>query len=183
LPVSLAVLLALPSVARADIFGNTYSHENIELTVPRGWELTEQRSYPGILVRGYEHRTGARLLLAVGNIEAGDTAQSYAERNQKALVKIGYRVTAVAAREGGAIVVDLATKNGKRLVRQAYFVVGASAYILTVGVKADAAKTGRPFEAFDEAMRTLKLPEPEKPAQPAEPPPAAPASQPAEGTR
>jgi hypothetical protein len=43
--------------------------------------------------------------------------------------------------------------------------------VLTVSVKADATKGIRPFEAFDEAMRSLTLeppPEPEAPqAQPA----------------
>jgi len=170
------ILVATP--AGAEIFGNTFRSDawGVELTVPRGWELTEQRSYPGIIVRGFEHRTGARIVLAVEKVAATETVKSYAEKNQKSLIKGGYRISGVATRDIGAIVLDAGTPDRKRLLRQAYFVMGGNAYVLTVGVKAEAAKNSRPFEAFDEAMRTINITPPEPQSRPAE----APASQPVE---
>src|SRR5262249_5337576 len=49
LTVSLTVTVAAPS-ARAEIFGNTYRSADfgVEITVPRGFELSEQRAYPGL---------------------------------------------------------------------------------------------------------------------------------------
>lgn len=171
--IRLALAIALlASAARAEIFGNTFrsAEWGVDLTVPRGWELSEQRSYPGIVVRGFEHKSGARLLLSAEHLTAEETVRSYAERNQKGLIKIGYRVTGATAREGGAIVVDAQTPDGKKLIRQAYFVIlgGATAtgYVLSVSIQATAARQSRPFEAFDEAMRTINI--------------APPASQPAE---
>lgn len=175
------VTLALVGPARADIFGNTFhsAEWGVELTAPRGWELTEQRSYPGIIARGFEHKSGARMLLAVARVGPTETARGYAERNQKSLQKVGYRVTAVTAREGGAIVVDASTGDKKHLCRQAYFVVGGVAYILTVGVLADASRGARPFEAFDEAMRTINITPPPAPAEKSTPPAETPAPSPA----
>jgi hypothetical protein len=176
----LGVLLVAVAPARADIFGNTFhsAEWGVELTAPRGWELTEQRSYPGIIARGFEHKSGARMLLAVARVGASETARSYAERNQKSLIKVGYHVTAVTAREGGAIVLDATTGDKKHIIRQACFVVGGVAYVLTVGVQATTAKGARPFEAFDEAMRTINITPPpappEKPGTVTEPLPSAP---------
>jgi hypothetical protein len=184
----IGLLSLAASAAHADIFGNTFRSDpwGVELTVPRGWELSEQRSYPGIIARGFEHRTGARLLLAAEKVPLSETLKSYAERNQKALQKLGYRVTGVSTRDIGAIVLDAATPDKRRIIRQAYFVsigvTGGTAFVLTVGVKADAAKSGRPFEAFDEAMRTINIAPPDTPIAPAASPPEepAPASQPVE---
>jgi len=175
--IRLAVVIALlaPAAARAEIFGNTFrsAEWGVDLTVPRGWELSEQRSYPGIVVRGFEHKSGARLLLSAERLTTDETVRSYAERNQKGLIKIGYRVTGAAAREGGAIVVDSQSADGKRLIRQAYFVVlggpTATGYVLTVSIQATAARQSRPFEAFDEAMRTINIAP--SASQPAEVPP------------
>lgn len=178
--IRLALTFALLApAAHADIFGNTYrsAEWGVDLTVPRGWELSEQRSYPGILVRGFDHKSGARLLLSAERLTAEETVRSYAERNQKGLLKIGYRVTGATAREGGAIVVDGQTPDGKKLIRQAYFVVPAvilggptaTGYVLSVSIQASAAKQSRPFEAFDEAMRTINIAPPA--SQPAEAPP------------
>ncbi len=176
-----AVGVVGPERAGAEIFGNTFrsGEWGVELTVPRGWELSEQRSYPGIIARAFEHKSGAHLLLAAERAAAGESARSYAERAQKDLVRVGYRVTGLATREGGAIVMDSTTPDKKRLLRQAYLVEGRVAYVLTVAVKAEAVRGSRPFEAFDEAMRTLTV------SPPAEPDagPAAPASQPAEPPR
>jgi len=171
---ALVVALLAPA-AHAEIFGNTFrsSEWGVDLTVPRTWELSEQRSYPGIIVRGFEHKTGARLLLSAEHLAPDETVRSYAERNQKGLIKIGYRVTGATAREGGAIVVDSQSPDGKKLIRQAYFVIlsgqTATGYVLSVSIQAAAARQSRPFEAFDEAMRTINIAPPA--SQPAEAPP------------
>jgi hypothetical protein len=167
-----ATVLALARPAAAETFKSTYRSVEwgVELTVPRGWELSDQRSYPGVIARAFDHKGGGRLLLTAERASPGETARSYVERSQKSLIKLGYRIAAVAQREGGAIIVDSTAPDRKRVLRQAYVVKERVAYVLTVSAKADAAKGGRPFEAFDETMRSLVInppPEPETGAAPA----------------
>ena len=55
-----------PSVARAEVFGASFRSTTwgVEMTVPRGWELSDQSAYPGIVARAYEHKGKARMTLA-----------------------------------------------------------------------------------------------------------------------
>src|SRR5262249_26296974 len=124
--VALALALLLGSVgpARAEIFGNTHRSADfgVEITVPRGFALSEQRSDPGLLVRAYEHTTGARLSLAAQRLRAGESARDYVERNVGGLRKLNYKIGATTTSGTGAIIVDGTTPDGKRAIRQAYTV-------------------------------------------------------------
>jgi hypothetical protein len=166
-------LLLRAHPARAEIFGNTFRSVElgVELTVPRGWELSEQKSYPGIIARAFDHTGGARLSLAVQELRPAETARAYVERNTNSLRRLRYRVAGMTTNSEGATIVDGATADAKRALRQAYVVRDRIAYILTLAAAPDAMRFyGR---AFDDTLRSMTL------AAPA-PPASAPASQPAE---
>jgi hypothetical protein len=145
----------------------------VELSVPRGWELSEQRSYPGIIARGFEHQTGARLSLAAEHVAADETLAHYVERSQASLLKLGYRVSQVARREEQVVVMDTLTPDRRRQIRQAYLLEAGVGYVLTEAVRADAARVSRPFDAFEETLKSLTI-HPAPPPSPAAPEPAPP---------
>jgi hypothetical protein len=164
------VLVGATSTARAEVFGKTYrsAEFGVEITVPRGFELSEQRSYPGILARAYEHTTGARLSLAAQRLGPGETARAYVERNQQSLRKLNYKLAPAATNSAGAVILDGTTPDGKRAIRQAYVVRDDVAFVLTLAVAPDTMRYyGR---AFDETLRSMSIPRA---------PASAPASQPA----
>src|SRR5262249_6850913 len=129
LTVSLTVTVAAPS-ARAEIFGNTYRSADfgVEITVPRGFELSEQRAYPGLLARAFEHTTSARLSLVAQRVLADETARAYADRNVRSLRKLGYKVNGTTTGASGATIVDAVSPDGKHAIRQAYVVQDPLAY-------------------------------------------------------
>lgn len=53
--------------AAAEIEGGTFTSnaDNVRATVPRGWRVSEQASYPGVVLRMYRTRPRGTLLLAV----------------------------------------------------------------------------------------------------------------------
>jgi hypothetical protein len=113
----LAALLHVSAVG-ADVVNSTLrsTEWGVELTVPRGWELSDQRSYPGVIGRAFEHKGSGHLLIAAERLVAGMNTRGYVERSQKKLMKVGYTITAVAQRDGGAIVVDSMAPDKKRVL-------------------------------------------------------------------
>ncbi len=171
-----ATLLAgAPRVAGAEVFGNTFRAPlwGVEMTVPRGWELSDQGAYPGILARAYERKGRARMSLAAQQLGPDEDPRAYVERNQKSLARLGYKIVAVAPHPSGALLLDSTTPDGKRQVRQAYVTVGDTVFVLSLAVLVDlAAGYVRPFE---ETLRNLSFTTPATPAPvPAEAPPPSP---------
>jgi hypothetical protein len=163
---AIAALLALSPTARGEIFGSSFRSAawGVELSVPRGWELSEQASYPGILVRAVERRGGGRLTLAAERLRAGERLPAFVDRAEKSLRKLRWRFT-TSAHSGGATIVDAVTVDGKVTVRQAYLEREGVAYVLTMAAPADAAQ--RYLHPFDDVLRNLSFsaaePEPETP--------------------
>ena len=149
------MLLAIPSTGRSEIFGSSFRSAawGVELTVPRGWELSEQQSYPGILVRGLE-RSGGRLTLAVERLAPGDNLGKLVERSEKALRKLRYRY-ATSTHSGGAVLLDATTPDRKRTVRQAYLAHNGIAYVLSMASTTDAAS--RYLHPFDDVLRSMSF--------------------------
>jgi hypothetical protein len=160
--------------ARAEIFANTYRSADygVEITVPRGFELSEQRGYPGLLARAIEHTSGARLSLAAQRLAPGESARATVERNVGSLKKLGYRINGTTTGALGAAIVDAVSPDGKRALRQAYVAQDGFVYILTLAVAPESMRYyGR---AFDETLHSMTVAAPVEPA-----PPLAPASAPA----
>jgi hypothetical protein len=149
-------VLAVAPAASAEIFGSSFRSAawGVELTVPRGWELSEQRSYPGILVRGLERRGGGRLTLAAERLAPGDDLGKLVERNQRILRKLRYRY-ASSTHSGGAVLLDATTPDRKRTVRQAYLAQNGVAYVLSMASSTEAAS--RYLHPFDDVLRSLSF--------------------------
>jgi hypothetical protein len=156
----LAVVGVIALAARAEVDRDTYRSRTwgVEMVVPADWELTEQQSYPGILVSAMGRQGGGRMTLAAQTVEAGETARHYAEVNRATLLKLGYRVEPLTAHASGAILLRAETPSRKRRIRQAYLVRETRAFILTLAYAIDG---GRSHErAFDDTLRSIVLKRP-----------------------
>jgi len=151
----------------AEIYGSLYRSDRyrVEMLVPKEWTLSEDVSYPGMLVIA-AHKTGARLTLSVQPLPPDVGLKDYVERNEKALRKLGYRIVGVAARPGGSLVLDAVAPGGKKRVRQAYLLHDQTAYILTVAATTQAMPGF--LSAFDYVLSSLVF----EPARPADAGPA-----------
>ncbi len=167
--------------ASADIYGSLYRSERwqLEMLSPKDWALSEETAYPGLLVVGV-HKSGARLTLAVQPMAAGETLKDYVERNQKALRKVGFRIGGVAARSGGAIVVDAAAPDKKKRIRQGYLAHRGAAFVLTLAAPAETMQSF--LSAFDYVLSSVVFDQP-APAAAGSAQPAPPATIPDAGPK
>jgi len=176
-----AVVAMLAATASADIYGSLYRSERFQLEMlsPKDWALSEETAYPGLLVVGV-HKSGARLTLAVQPLAGGESLKDYVERNQKALKKVGFRVGGVAARQGGAIVVDATAPDKKKRIRQGYLAHGGTAFVLTLAAPAESMQSF--LSAFDYMLSSIAFDQPPPAAAPPPPePPPPPATLPDAG--
>jgi hypothetical protein len=148
-----AVLVAAGASARGEIYGSTFRSPvyGVEMTVPRGWEISEQSSYPGILARAYEHTSHSRLTLAVQMLAPGDNLKAYLDRNVQSLKRLKYDVAPPASR-GGVLVVQSRTPDKKQVVRQAYIARASAVFILTIATDETGGANVRQFE---DTLRSL----------------------------
>lgn len=152
-----ATSVALAVVARAELYGSTFRSAawGVELTVPRGWELSEQQSYPGIIARGVERRGGARVSLAAEFLAEGETVRTALARSERALKKTGYTVAPTSSHPFGAMLLEAITPDRKRVVRQGYVAQNGVLYVLSVATPA--ADGQRYVHTFDEMLRSLRF--------------------------
>jgi hypothetical protein len=137
----MAAVIALATTggaARAEVFGSRFNSSTwgVEMMVPRGWELSEQEAYPGVLVRGVEPRGSGRIVLAAQRLGAGDSARALATRSEEALRKIGYQLGATTTHSSGAVLLEATTRDRRRIVRQAYLERNGVAYVLSLACAA-----------------------------------------------
>jgi hypothetical protein len=133
---------AMPS-ARAEVYGSNFrsSTWRVDMTVPRDWELTEQASYPGILAYATHHKGGGRMTLAVQRLDGDDTLKTYVERNDKALRKIGYRVSGINACRTSHPILDATTPDKQKRLVQAYLNHDGAAYVLTLAARSQSIRS------------------------------------------
>ena len=158
-----------PSVARAEVFGASFRSTTwgVEMTVPRGWELSDQSAYPGIVARAYEHKGKARMTLAAQKLAPTDTLRTVVERNQKTLEGLGYKIVTVNPHPTGALLLESLTRDGKRDVRQAYLGRGDTVYVLSMAVAAE--QSSGYLRPFEETLRGLSFTTPVPAAEPSAP--------------
>jgi hypothetical protein len=139
-----ATLVAIPLVASAEVYNGNFRSAlyPVELTVPREWELSEQASYPGILVYATHHKYGGRMTLAAQKLAADETLKAYVEKNERALKKVGYQIAPMTAcRASEASMLGGTTKDKSRRVVQAYLEHEGIAYVLTIASAPDAMRS------------------------------------------
>jgi hypothetical protein len=150
--------------ARADgVEGTTFRSSKfaIQLVAPRGWTLTDQATfpdtnYPGILV--VATRGPALISLAAQAIDPQtETLKTYAQKNADAIGKVGFKKVAPLMPRGGVLTLDAST--GAKVLRQAYLVHGAFAYVLTIvlPITVPQAQMSDFFNQFDVTVRGLSF--------------------------
>ncbi|HTM22800.1 MAG TPA: hypothetical protein VL172_19895, partial [Kofleriaceae bacterium] len=176
---------ALAGRAGADIDGDQFSSSGWQVSIraPKNWQLTEQTSYPNILLWMTRKNPDGRMLLsAEAHVSAAD-AEEYAKVTAGVLTKLKFTVrTAQRHAATGAWWFDFdncgdnPTCAGKVFLRQAFLVENGVGYSLTLAAP-DARTRGMHLRAFDAALRSLVInrgpitPQPQKPEDPQPPGP------------
>jgi hypothetical protein len=181
---SIALLIALLGApAAADIDGDQFTRSDWQVAIraPKNWQLTEQTSYPNILLWMTRKNPDGRMLLSAERQEKERIdAEEYARRTAGVLTRLGFTVrTAQRHAATGAWWFDFdncgeqPTCRGKVFLRQAFLVENAVGYSLTLAAP-DARTRGQHLRAFDAALRSMVITrgpiQPQPPQKPGEPP-------------
>lgn len=160
--------------ADADIDGGTFSSEadNVRATVPRGWRVSDQPSYPGVILRMFRTRPRGTLLLAVDpipTIEVGCQARPTSDgttpvdlplasqiacHQAKELEAKGFTVGAI--KEAARPWFDYEDKS--RMLRQGVVVLGdtVATLVLAADTTAGRAQYNRTFDKILRSIRALE---------------------------
>lgn len=144
-------------LAVADIEGDRFTSDEwrVTVTAPRGWLLTEQTSYPNILLWMVRHDPAGKMLLSAERVEPDLDALAYANRTLALLEPLGFEGRAPTVHSStGAYYSDL--DNGVTFLRQAYLVSDGIGYSLTLAA-GDATIRGQHSRAFDYALRSIRV--------------------------
>jgi hypothetical protein len=158
--IAIAALFALHiglNSARADLAGSTFESEEwrVSLTGPKGWKLSDDTSYPSILLWMVHRRPDARMLFSAELLVDVKDAQAYANRTAERLKKLGFNVRAPQLHSAtGAYWMDF--DDGKHFLRQALLVPGqlGIGYSLTLSAPEMRAR-GQLLRAFDDTLRSI----------------------------
>jgi hypothetical protein len=193
LSIAAAVLAALAGRAGGDIDGDQFTSTawQVSIRAPKNWQLTEQTSYPNILLWMTRKNPDGRMLLSAEKQTAAIDAEEYAKATAGVLTKLGFTVrTAQRHAATGAWWFDFdncgdhPTCVGKMFLRQALLVENGVGYSITLAAP-DARTRGMHLRAFDAALRSIviargPITQPQKPGeQPPAPTPPAPGTPPA----
>jgi len=164
-------------IADADIEGGTFSSEthNVRMTLPRGWRISDQATYPGIIVRMFRTRPRGTILLAVDPL--ADTTAGIEEacrtrpgavdgaapvalalevqiacQQGRRLTTLGFTVGAI--KEAARPWFDYSTS--RRELRQGVVVIGESVFTLVLASET-AAGRAQYARTFDKALRSLRI--------------------------
>lgn len=157
LVVSSALAIAVvAAAARADIDGDQFESMGwrVRMTAPKNWQLTEQTSYPNVLLWMVRHGPDGKMLLSAERVKKGEDGQAYANRTAKLLDRIGFEARAPQLHAAtGAYWIDL--DNGHVYLRQAFLVADGIGYALTLSAR-DGRTRSQHLRAFDYALRSIR---------------------------
>jgi len=163
--IAAATALGSAATSSAEIDGDQFRSKDRRITIraPRNWQLTEQTSYPDILLWMTRKNPDGRMLLAAEPQRDKIDAAEYARRTAVVLQRLGFTVrTAQRHAATGAWWFDFdncgnATScPGKVFLRQAFLVEGNVGYSLTLAAP-DARTRGQHLRAFDAALRSIVI--------------------------
>lgn len=162
----LLIALAIPALARADVDGDRFRSNQwrVRMTAPKNWQISEQTSYPNVLLWMVRRSPPGKMLLSAEKQPDHITSLEYANRTAKVLETLGFEVRQPQLHPAtGAYWVDFdncpdqsKSCKGKTFLRQAYLVANGIAYALTLSAP-DARTRGKHLRAFDYALRSIRL--------------------------
>ncbi len=158
--IAVSAMLALAigvKPAGADLTGDVYTSSlwRVSLSGPKGWQLSDNSSYPSILLWMAHRRPEARMLFSAERLEGISDAQTYASQTVTRLEKLGFKVRAPQLHSAtGAYWMDF--NDGKQFLRQAVLVPSqlGIGYSLTLSAP-DVRTRGQLLRAFDYTLRSI----------------------------
>ena len=151
------VLIAWASPALAQVeTGRAESKEwRIRISAPEDWRISAQGSYPRVLVWMYRSDPAGTMLLTAERARAGQSSVQYAQDTVTRLQGLRYAIETTpqvhAATQASWIEFD----DGKTFFRQAFLVMGDSAFALTLSAP-DRRARAQHLRAFDSALRSME---------------------------
>jgi hypothetical protein len=155
---ALFATLCFVVAARAESDRDVFVSEDwkVALELPAGWNWTSQKIYPGILVSAVHRGDGqGRITLAVQRLTAAtpDTLRDVVEKSRKTLLAVGFQGGRISSHPSGALILDATAPQRTISVRQAYYVHGDVAYVLSLAAPITTIRSyGR---AFDDTLRRM----------------------------
>jgi hypothetical protein len=150
------VLLSLVAISSADIDNSEFESAGwrVRMSAPKNWQLTEQTSYPNVLLWMVRHGPDGKMLLSAEEVSTGDDALGYANRTSTLLEKMGFTMRAPQLHSAtGAYWIDF--DNGRVYLRQAFIVANSIGYALTLSAS-DSRTRSQHLRAFDYALRSIR---------------------------
>lgn len=150
------VFVAFAAVATAGIDGSDFESAKwrVKMSAPKNWQLTEQTSYPNVLLWMVRHGPDGKMLLSAERVAEGDDALAYANRTSELLEKMGFTLRAPQLHSAtGAYWLDF--DNGRVYLRQAFIVANGIGYALTLSA-ADSRTRSAHLRAFDYSLRSIR---------------------------
>lgn len=157
---TLAAPFILDGAAGAEVVGNRYQSKawGLRITAPANWYLSQQTSYPDILLWMYRPNPPGKMLLSAEELDDGLTSRQYAERTADTLTKLKASKFQVGTPQlhaaTGAYWIDF--DDGKTFLRQALLVSGNVGYSLTLSATGEKLRQQH-VRAFDYALRRIRL--------------------------
>lgn len=157
---SLGGLLASWDPVGAQVVGNRYQSKQwgLRITAPANWYLSQQTSYPDILLWMYRPNPPGKMLLSAEELDDRLTSLQYAERTASTLAKLKRPKFKVGSPQlhaaTGAYWIDF--DDGETYLRQALLVSGNVGYSLTLSAAGEKLRQQH-VRAFDYALRRIRL--------------------------
>ncbi len=157
------LLVALWSrLGHADLNGAEFKSDEwkVKLSTPRGWQVNDHSTYPGILLWMLRHDPNARMLFSAEVITAkmkhGKNTQTYAIETAKRLESLGFSVRAPQLHSAtGAFWMDF--DDGKRFLRQAVLLPSGHGFAYTLTLSTNGLRLrSQLLRVFDYALRSIK---------------------------
>lgn len=160
----LAALLVLLFTSRtyADLDGGNYKSDewNVRVRSPKGWQVSDHSTYPGVLLWMLRHEPNARMLFSAEKLatktDYRKNTQTYATEIAKRLESLGYTVRAPQLHSAtGAYWMDF--DDGKSFIRQAVLIPKDKNFAYTLTMSADDALIrSQLLRVFDYSLRSIK---------------------------
>jgi hypothetical protein len=144
--------LALAQVETGRVESKTW---RVRVSAPEDWRISAQGSYPRVVVWMYRSNPAGTMLLTAERARAGTSSVQYAQATVAQLESLRYTIEAApqihAATQASWIEFD----DGKTFFRQAFLVLGDTAYALTLSAPERRARAQH-LRAFDSALRSME---------------------------
>lgn len=154
-----AVVFALvATAARAEVRrSGEFSSErwNISFATPRDWQVTDETTYPSILLIMVTRSPRGRMMVSAQKIDDGMDSAAFAQSTVELLQELGFETSAPQLHPTtGAYWIDVTTPEA--VLRQAFVTAGDTGYALTLSADSAEARADH-VRAFDSVLRSINL--------------------------